>query len=208
MTAILADIDTNAITLALLGSVIAGMGWVGLKIFERVERSLTWRADRRAALIMFFNELRMRLENTRSTFSTEVRDRLLDALDTAPEGFRFYGLDTINTGELEALRPFIPSLSPTETWLIYSYSEYLLLFAGYYRKIQSEDFAKLEVGRKKQVVMQLFSQASDVARLSEELIDTLKKRHGNLAEMDREIASLIKRIEDDRIRSEGEAGQS
>lgn len=195
----------GAITLAALGAALTGAGWIGVKIWDRLDAYLLHRARRKEAITQFYVAILVRLHNLRSAFADDAREALIARIGTSRKTFKAYVVAAGDGTDRAEIVPFLPTLSEGEIVLIKSYLDYVALFEAYYEKTGSDEFSSLSRDRKIAVICNLFEMADDVRRICERLIPALEHAHPALSRIRETHDSFLGKLEDRAITPVGAA---
>lgn len=172
------DTVTGAVRLAVFTASIGLIGWIGKQLHAWISAVLKRRRERRAAYVIFYTAVMIRLKNTKAHFSKKDMENYLLTVRSGGRKFKSYVVQGEETGDYAAIEPYLPDMSTELRFLVKSLTAYDQLFDAMYMKIGTDEFGNLSQTRKIAVVKQLYETADQVIDIAERVTKEMCKiRH-------------------------------
>jgi hypothetical protein len=184
----------GALAIALVTTAFALVGWMAKTAWTTGFQIAAARRQRRSALIMFYNFVRIRQRNCQSIYSVERMRNYLDLIARDPLEFKAYVVSVPDAQQYEAIERYLPGFPATLMHRVKMLMDYDRLLEAQYLKTGSDDFKALTLERKQAVVAALFDTGKDVIGIADDVLKEFRK-YRFLRELDARIDPLLNRIE-------------
>lgn len=185
----------GALAIALVTSASAIVVWIVKTAWETGLRVAAARRERRSAMIMFYNFVRIRQKNCQSIYATERMKSYLDLIAREPADFKAYVVSVPDAQQYETIERYLPSFPAGLMHRVKMLMDYDRLLEAQYLKTGSEDFRTLSLERKHAVIAALFDTGNDVIRIADGTLKEFQDEYRFLRKLDAKIDPLLNLVE-------------
>lgn len=184
----------GALVIALVTSAFAVFGWMAKGVWTISLKFMEARRQRRSALIMFYNFVKIRQRNCQSIYTAQKMKDYLDLIARDHVNFKAYVVSVPDAQQYEAIERYLPRFPASLMHRVKMLMDYDRLLEAQYLKTGSEDFKTLNLERKKAVIAALFETGQDVIGIASDTLEEFRK-YSFLERLDTQIDPLLNRVE-------------
>jgi len=166
------------------GAALAALGWLGTKIYEFGVAWFEKRDKRKAAIVRFLTDLRIRIGDLSKIADTNYVESTVEKIkDYGKRGktFAFYGVQITDTYAENEISSYLHKFTPFTGDLIRNFILYDSLVSKAYEKMQTSEFANLDSDRQVQAFRAWVDAGLLTVTFGRQLKEHLESLYPNLA---------------------------